>query len=101
LTQQFRILIIGDSKAGKSTLLKKWCGSDDDPLVKNQKGDLVASFTRQSLRGPTQLVLGAAIAEIVVGRQSLSLSNAGALLLRGVVIERATWGLLLWSIVAS
>ena len=42
--KQFRILIIGDTKAGKSTLLKKWCETDAEPIVRNQHGELVRSF---------------------------------------------------------
>ena len=39
--QRFHILIVGDAKAGKSTLLKKWCETDAEPIVRNWKGEQV------------------------------------------------------------
>ena len=42
--RRFHILILGDTKAGKSTLLKKWCETDAEPVVRNQWGQQVTSL---------------------------------------------------------
>ena len=35
----FRILVIGRANAGKTTLLKRVCNTDDDPCIYNKKGE--------------------------------------------------------------
>jgi septin family protein len=35
----FRILVIGRANAGKTTLLKRVCNTDDDPCIYNENGE--------------------------------------------------------------
>ncbi|EPQ55222.1 hypothetical protein GLOTRDRAFT_42316 [Gloeophyllum trabeum ATCC 11539] len=42
---RFRILIVGPANAGKTTLIKKFCQSDEEAVVRNAQGQTVSSST--------------------------------------------------------
>ncbi|TFK48699.1 hypothetical protein OE88DRAFT_1634323 [Heliocybe sulcata] len=41
--QKFRILVVGKANSGKTTLLKKFCMSDEEPVVRDMSGRSVSS----------------------------------------------------------